>query len=157
MLPYADTNFFVRLYLSLPKSDLAQDLLNRSRNGKTLALPMTWLLELEIINAIELTVFVTRTTGQHRVTPELAAIAQTTFEVDLAAGEFLARADCAALELKAKFRELSFRHTVRGGFRTYDILHVTSALVLDCEEFWSFDQKSRNLAGLEGLRVLPVL
>src|SRR5881397_1776830 len=155
MVPYADTNFFVRLYLSLPNSDLAQNLLDQRRNGKTLALPITWLLELEIVNAIELTVFVTRTTGQLRVTPELAAIAQTTFDSDLLAGEFLSATDCPAMELKATFREFSFRHTTRHGFRAYDLLHVACALVLRCDEFWSFDQKSRTLANLEGLTVLP--
>jgi predicted nucleic acid-binding protein len=51
------------------------------------------------------------------------------------------------------FRELSNRHTAKGGFRTYDILHVASALVLGCDTFWSFDAKAKKLAKLEGLAV----
>jgi predicted nucleic acid-binding protein len=36
-------------------------------------------------------------------------------------------------------------------FRTYDLFHVASALVLRCDTFWSFDAKARKLAQFEGL------
>ena len=39
------------------------------------------------------------------------------------------------------------------GFRTYDLLHVATALLLECDTFWSFDIKATRLAKLEGLRV----
>ena len=35
----------------------------------------------------------------------------------------------------------------------YDILLVSSALVLGCDTFWSFDTKPKKLAKLEGLKV----
>ena len=43
------------------------------------------------------------------------------------------------------------QHTARHGFRTYDLLHVASALTLKCDGFWSFDPKASKLAALEGL------
>jgi len=56
-------------------------------------------------------------------------------------------------ELEQQFEELSLRHTARRGFRTYDLLHVASALALKCGMFWSFDPKASKLAALEGLKV----
>lgn len=42
------------------------------------------------------------------------------------------------------------------GFRTYDIIHVATALALGCDTFWSFDQKARKLANLQGLVLHPL-
>src|SRR5688572_23997575 len=52
-----------------------------------------------------------------------------------------------------QFEELALRHTAKHGFRTYDLIHVASALVLRCDTFWSFDPKASKLASLEGLRL----
>jgi predicted nucleic acid-binding protein len=56
-------------------------------------------------------------------------------------------------ELEQQFEELALRHTAKHGFRTYDLLHVASALVLKRDTFWSFDPKASKLAALEGLKV----
>ena len=55
--------------------------------------------------------------------------------------------------LATVFEELVHRHTIKHGFRAYDIMHVASALILGCDTFWSFDTKARKLAELEGLQV----
>jgi predicted nucleic acid-binding protein len=55
-------------------------------------------------------------------------------------------------DVEAQFEELALRHTAKHGFRTYDLLHVASALLLRCDTFWSFDPKASKLAALEGLR-----
>lgn len=55
--------------------------------------------------------------------------------------------------LVSVFDELVHRHTMRHGFRAYDIMHVASALILECDTFWSFDAKAKKLAELEGLKV----
>lgn len=57
-------------------------------------------------------------------------------------------------DLEGQFEELSLRHTAKHGFRTYDLLHVSSALVLGCDTFWSFDPKASRLAALEGLETV---
>ena len=90
--------------------------------------------------------------GQLRVTPESAEIGLASFAADLAAAQFLRPALLSIEELEEQFDTLSARHTPRHGFRTYDILHVASALVLGCDTFWSYDKKALRLAALEGLR-----
>lgn len=44
------------------------------------------------------------------------------------------------------------RHTAAHGFRTYDVLHVTTAIHLGCSRFWSYDAAAIKLAKLEGLQ-----
>ena len=53
---------------------------------------------------------------------------------------------CLNADLERQFEELSFRHTARHGFRTYDLIHVASALLLGCDTFWTFDMKAARLA-----------
>ena len=71
----------------------------------------------------------------------------------LSIGKTFCDATISARLLERQFQELSHRHTAKEGFRAYDILHVSSALVLGCDTFWSFDTKARKLAKLEGLMV----
>jgi hypothetical protein len=54
-------------------------------------------------------------------------------------------------DLSRQCEEISLRHTARHGFRTYDLLHVSSALLLHCDTFLSFDPKALALASLEGM------
>ena len=155
MKPYADTNFLLRLYLELPESAEADVLSARLRDSQPNAgFPVTWLLRAEATNAFQLQVFVSRQSGQPRVTPEQAAIAFALFREDLAAGEALHELVYPWERIEAQFEELSLRHTARHGFRSYDLLHVASALVLGCDAFWSFDAKACKLAKLEGLRIV---
>ena len=155
MKPYADTNFFTRLYLSLPGSEEARAILDQAADeGKVALLPITFLHRLELVNAFQLYVYLARTDGTVRVTSEHAAVAQAIFREDLTDGDFLKAALLEQDELLDGFEEISFRHTAKHGFRAYDILHVASALLLACDTFWSFDTKAKNLAKLEGLKVL---
>jgi hypothetical protein len=105
------------------------------------------------MNALELHVFGGRKQGQPRVTPEQAAAAQASFREDLARTDFLRVTQLAHEKLAAKFEDVSLRHTARLGFRVYDVIHVASALLLDCDTFWSFDAKASRLAKLEGLAI----
>lgn len=89
------------------------------------------------------------------MTSEQAAAALATFRDELSQRVLLCPAALATDDLDRQFENLSLRHTARHGFRTYDLLHVSSALVLNCDTFWSFDPKANKLAGLEGLAILP--
>lgn len=71
----------------------------------------------------------------------------------LAGPTFLRPVPVSRPELEAQFEELALRHTAEHGFRTYDLLHVASALLLRCDTFWSFDPKASRLARLEGLEI----
>jgi predicted nucleic acid-binding protein len=154
MKPYADTNFFTRVYLALPESEKADYLLEAARTGAAEALPVTWLHRVELANAFELSVWLGKQGGHPRITAQHAAVALETFNEDLEANAFLrpARPDPATLE--ALCTEATLRHTARHGFRTYDILHVVSARLLGCDRFFSFDVRARKLAALEGLEVM---
>ncbi len=114
---------------------------------------MTWLHRLEVVNAFQLHVFFARSPGQHFVTPEQAALAQANFRDDLTKESFIRNAVVPIGELERQFEELALRQTARHGFRTYDLLHVASALALKCDTFWSFDPKASKLAALEGLKI----
>ena len=155
MKPYADSNFFTKFYLVLPDSELASKLMAIAAEGDTLPLPITWLHRLEVVNALQLQVFSGRMHGQSRITPEQASIAQASFRHDLGRSDFLRSALLSHDQVLNKFEDISLRHTARHGFRTYDIVHVASALLLECDTFWSFDKKAARLAKLEGLKVQP--
>ena len=144
---YADTNFLAGHYLDIAMESPAPGMMQRAQENGWLPLPVTWLLRVELLNAIEQLVFAARTTGQARVSPELAAAAQANFRDDLRAGAVLRHRVVALDDLVAQFETLALRHTARHGFRTYDLLHVSAALVLGC------DTRARRLAKLEGLRV----
>lgn len=50
---------------------------------------------------------------------------------------------------------LSKRHTIVGGHRSLDVLHVATALHLGAREFLTFDTNQRKLAAAEKLKVKP--
>jgi hypothetical protein len=50
---------------------------------------------------------------------------------------------------------LSKRHTMAGGHRAFDVLHVATALHLGTREFLTFDANLRKLAAAEKLKVKP--
>ena len=147
---YADTNFFTYLYLEDSGSGRADALVSNHRP----ALPITWLLRIEIINAIEQATFSGYGETQKRITPEFASACQQMFRSDLKEGLVMQAAEVPLHALTRLFEEISLRHTARHGFRTYDILHVASALLLKCHTFWSFDKRASKLAKLEGLKII---
>ena len=51
--------------------------------------------------------------------------------------------------------ELSARHTMTGGHRSFDILHVATALEAGAREFLTFDEQQGALARAAGLKVKP--
>ena len=153
MKPYADTNFFTRYYLETAQSSLVAGLVERAERRGAPALPISWLHRMELCNAIQLLIFQGRSAGHKRVTPEQGAAALAVFHDDLEQRGLVRPASLAIADLERQFEDLSLRHTARHGFRTYDVLHVSSALLFGCDAFWSFDPKASRLAELEGLEV----
>lgn len=101
----------------------------------------------------EQSVFISRSGGKPGVTSGMAAIANTRFreDCDKKAGPFVQTA-IPFEKLEDQFLELSTRHTAKHGFRTYDLLHDSAALLLRCDTFWSYDVKCAALAKLEGFK-----
>ena len=153
MKPYADSNFFSRFYLRVSESEETVVLLNQAAAARSEPLPVTWLHRMETLNAFQLYVFAGRVGGQVRVTPEQAAATHATFQADLAQPTFLRSVQLSLQDLESQVKELALRHTAKYGFRTYDLLHVASAMLLKCDAFWSFDPKASRLASLEGMQV----
>jgi predicted nucleic acid-binding protein len=153
MKPYADSNFFTRIYLNLPGSELANDWLQNAANRVESPLSVTWLHRLEVMNAFQQQVYSSRIHGQPRITPEEAATAQASFRHDLVRRGFLRAVPLDQERLASIFEDVSLRHTARYGFRVYDVIHISSALLLECDTFWSFDTKACRLAALEGLKL----
>jgi predicted nucleic acid-binding protein len=118
-------------------------------------LPVIWLHRMEVSNAFEQRVFISRSGGEVRVSTADVASAQAQFSEDCAsAGGLLQQTVIPMDRLEKQFLEISLRHTGKHGFRTYDILHVSSALLFGCDTFWSFDAKCSKLAKLEGMKTL---
>lgn len=56
----------------------------------------------------------------------------------------------------ARATELSRKHTLTDGHRTYDVLLVAAALEMKATDFLTFDSRQAKLAESEGLRVKGV-
>ena len=139
MSVYADSSFFVSLYVS--------DIHTPEVERRLLAAPVLWLTPLhraEFAHAIEQHVFrgaasrseadrLIQKFQQHRSQGLWmeAAVPEHAFEV------------CA---------QLARQHAARLGTRTLDSLHVASALELRADEFWTFDERQKKLARSAGLR-----
>lgn len=153
MALYCDTNLLIRLYVELPDSPTALQRLGQRRRSNA-QIPVTWLHQLETVNALEQLVFLARQGRGIRMTPENAAFALAQFDEDLAAGHGLDPTQLPVNELVKQSRALSQRHTAKHGYRAYDVAHVATALILQCDEFLSFDAKANQLAAREGLKIL---
>ena len=103
--------------------------------------PSIWLTPLHIAewtHAIEQQVF--RGASSRRQ----ADLVHERFERHRASGVWIEVAvPDGAFELCAK---LARRYGARLGLRTLDTLHVASALELEAQQFWTFDQRQRRLA-----------
>jgi predicted nucleic acid-binding protein len=148
MTTYLDTNLLVRHYLDVDDG-VASNLIFMEQDE--VPFPITDLLCLEVRNAIQRMVYESRTGSARRTTQEAAWAAIARFEEDLEEGVLLQRAAIPFPMLQQTFNTLSDRHTSRHGFRTYDIMHVASALHLGCTRFLSFDKNAVLLAKLESL------
>ena len=154
MAAYCDTNFLLRLYSDLPEAEVVFRLLAQRPAKPDQRIPLTWLHQLELPNALQLMALLARSGTGLRMTPENASVGLARFDDDSSSGEFFALTPIATHDLVQETRALSLRHTARHGFRAYDIAHVASALLLECDTFWSFDAKASKLAKLEGLKTL---
>jgi predicted nucleic acid-binding protein len=153
VIPYADSNFFTRLYLPIIGAVEATALLARVQSNNVPALPCSVLHRIEVMNAFQLHVFAGKSVGQQRITLEQAAAAHVSFLDDVRERRFIRGFDLISERFEELIEELSLRHSARHGFRAYDLMHVASARLLGCDTFLSFDQKARKLAELEGLEL----
>lgn len=142
MKAYADTGLLCSLYA--PDAHTATAV---ARMGAaTEALPITWLHQLELRNALRLRVF------RREITAAQKESSLNLFLADLAGG-VLAGASPDLADVTREAERLSASFSERLGVRSLDILHVAGALVLGAEEFWTFDNRQAALASACGLRL----
>jgi predicted nucleic acid-binding protein len=148
---FADTNFFTNLWTNLSHSSEA-DLLWSGAVAAGDYLLITRLVNLEYTNALQRLLYESRHGVQAvQLTAEIAQMARMEMDDALRAGISVRLVTPNESEVDATFESLVYRHTASLGFRTADIMHVASALVLGCDTFWSFDERARKLASLAGL------
>lgn len=111
-------------------------------------LPITTLGRFELFNAIRLSAF------RKEIDKKMAATDLQTIEKDIVSG-VLEIKGCDWTAVHAEAERLSAEHTLTGGHRGMDTLHVATALILKASEFRSFDKNQRKLAAAEGLTVRP--
>jgi predicted nucleic acid-binding protein len=138
---YADTSFLVSLYSPDMHSAQAAALMQRLAP----VVLLTPVGEMELTNALELRVFRKDATGV------AIRAAQAKIQQHVQAGFFSPQA--MPLTVYARAENLARKRTSQLGVGTLDILHVACALLLRAERFLTFDERQRNLAQREGLKV----
>jgi len=144
-LAYADTSFLIALYGNDEFTPAAR---NEVKSGG-LPILLCELNRLEFDNALRLLRF------RRLVAPRFVANASNALHKDALAG-LLHTADLAWPQVFEKASQISERHTAKGGHRAMDILHVAAALMHSVEHFYSFDERQRQLAKQEGLKLNAV-
>jgi predicted nucleic acid-binding protein len=136
---YADTSFFVSLYL--PDRDSAE------AERRMASRPRIWFSPLhraEWMHAL----------SQHVFRKEISAIearrAQAELQRDLGSRLWL-KVDLPE-SVWETCADLARRHGPHLGVRTLDSLHVAAALELAAKTFWTFDDRQAKLAAAAGLR-----
>jgi predicted nucleic acid-binding protein len=140
---YADTSFFVSLYLRDVNLPLARAFLKTHRG----ALPFTSLQRFELFNAIRVSV--------HRgnATALKAADAISEIERDLENGN-LYEAGLIWPEVLEVAEEIGAAHSATLGARSLDLLHISAAVSVGADLFLTFDRRQHAAARAAGLKVV---
>jgi predicted nucleic acid-binding protein len=117
-------------------------------------LSVTELLQYEFRQSLRFQVWQHTANPREGIAPADVRAAITQFEADLAGGVAVL-APCPLVDVLHRAEDISRRHTITGGYRGFDVLHVAAALVLKATEFLTFDERQRRLAVAEGLKVKP--
>lgn len=142
MVVCADTSFLFSFYGNDVHTPRA---IKWAKNRRT---PVTVSVfnEFELGNALRLAEF------RKALASGESALFWAQFEADRAGGRVLTRI-CNLADVVGEAQRLSATHTLGGGHRGFDILHVAGALILGATEFLTFDANQKKLAQNEGLKV----
>lgn len=142
MVIYADTSFLFSLYGNDSNSGIAVQW----------GLENPYPLALTPINGFELVNALHFSESRKFIGPGLAALYLSHFEADLAGGRLLEHG-CDLTHVFQEASRLSRAHTLSGGHRSLDILHVAAAKAIAADRFLTFDHNQKRLAQAEGLTV----
>lgn len=150
MKAFADTSFLCALYRYEAKTDVADALVKEC--GEPLGISS--LVAFEFRQSARLQVFRfsnDRTQGFSKAEAERIL---NKFELNLASGAL----DIIPVnwsDVYSLAERISSRHTMRGGHRTLDVLHVATAIHAGIGSFLTLDENQAVLARAEGLKVSP--
>lgn len=140
----ADTSFLFSLFGGDAYTAAARAWVIQSRKP----IAVTAINRYEFENAIRFSAF-RKVISRQDALASLAA-----FEADMK-GRILQSVSPDLAEVVTEAARLSALHTMTGGHRSFDILHVAAARVLKAPLFLSFDVNQRKLAGAAKLVVGP--
>lgn len=142
MKSYADTGVLVSLYLVEQTTQRAIAEISRVRSP----LPVLSLGVLEFHNALNFAL------NRKRISMAERDQIKKRFETQFQEGFFVPLA-IPSVSLYKKAHELSDRYTPVSATRTLDLLHVAAALLNGADEMITFDERQRQVARSEGLKV----
>ena len=146
----ADTSYLCSLYRQQRHSEKAISTLEEI--GALIVISS--LLAYEFRQAVRFQIFLRSRDARkgYLETEGIAMLAQ--FENDLESGVVI-EAGVNLADLVTEVERLSERHTMKRGARSFDLLHIATALKWQASVFLSFDALQREIAASEGLNVLP--
>lgn len=144
MVICADTSFLFSLYGNDGNTRRALAWIKTRRTPLTLSS----LNEYELANALRFAEF------RRAIGPGEAALFLAQYEADRASGRVKIEV-CNLADVVDEAKRLSATHTLTGGHRGFDILHVAASLRLKAKQLLTFDGNQKKLAEAEGL-VVPV-
>ena len=144
MKSYADTGFLVSLYLNEATTKAANVAVKTVRQP----LPLIPLGFLELRNALYLAAF------RKQISEATRKAAWQRVELDIKNGIYV-EAPIGQLDLHEKAAQLAQKYTATFGTRTLDLLHIAAAILLGASQLLSFDERQRQAAKREGLKLRP--
>ena len=139
-----DTSFLFSLFGTDAHTAVAQNWARRTNQPIT----VTALNGYEFANAVRFAAF------RKAISKTDALTSLAAFEADLKLG-MLQLVPCDLALVVKEASRLSELHTIIGGHRSFDILHVAAGRVLKATAILTFDLNQRKLAGTANLTVVP--
>jgi predicted nucleic acid-binding protein len=150
MIAFPDTSFLCALYVRQDNSLAAA----AHFQAMPEALHVSSLMLYEFRQSVRFQVWLHTRDKTKGYAQAIAEIALGKLQANMDAGAVvMAPADWPDIHRLAE--TLSKRHTVAGGHRAFDVLHLATALHLGAREFLTFDTNQRKLATAEKLKVKP--
>ena len=150
MIAYPDTSFLCALYVQQDNSVAAA----AHFQAMPEVLHVSTLLVYEFRQSVRFQVWLNSQNTGKGYPKNIAEAALAKFEANMEAGALkIVTADWPDVHRLAE--TLSKNHTIANGHRSFDVLHVATALHLGAKEFLTFDANQRKLARAEKLKVKP--
>jgi len=150
VIAYPDTSFLCAFYVKQSNSASAATHAAKMREP----LHVTVFLAYEFRQSLRFQVWRRAANPREGIAPADAQAALLQFDADLTSGVAIL-APCNFQDVFRRAEDLSKQHTTNGGHRSFDVLHVATALHLGAREFLTFDANQRKLAASEKLTVKP--